>query len=79
MKNIEEDEHCRERGSFRVIEDPLTGIELEIPGVPFRLMGQPVKIRFPGLPQASANDVVYGELLGYSPERIDALREMGAI
>ena len=79
MENIEEDDHCRERDSFRVIEDPTTGIELKMPGVPFRMMGHPVKIRFPGLPQASANHVVYGELLGYSEERVDELRELGAI
>ena len=52
------DEHYHERGSFCVIEDPATGIELNIPNLPFRLLGQhETKIRFPGLPQASANDV----------------------
>ena len=79
MECIDKDEHCRDRGSFRVIEDPSTGIELEMPDVPYRLMGQPVKIRFPGLPQASANEVVYGELLGYAADRVEELREKGAI
>ena len=79
MENIDEDAHYRERGSFLVMEDPSSGIELEIPDVPFHLMGQPTRIRFPGLPQASANEVVYGELLGYSAERVAELREKGAI
>jgi crotonobetainyl-CoA:carnitine CoA-transferase CaiB-like acyl-CoA transferase len=79
MACLDEDEHCRERGSLRVIEDPSTGIELEMPDVPYRMMGQPGKIRFPGLPQASANEVVYGELLGYALGKVEELREKGAI
>ena len=79
MACIDKDSHYRERGSFVVMEDPSTGIELEMPGVPYRLMGQPARVRFPGLPQASANEVVYGELLGYSPEKVSELREQGAI
>jgi formyl-CoA transferase len=80
MEDIDEDEHYRARGSFCVLEDPATGIELNIPNLPFRLLGQQAtKIRFPGLPHASANDVVYAELLGYDRDRIDALCESGAI
>ncbi|MFL2936264.1 MAG: CaiB/BaiF CoA transferase family protein [Myxococcota bacterium] len=79
MENIDQDEHFRERGSVLFMEDPSTGIELEIPDVPFRMMGHQTKVRFPGLPQASANEVVYSELLGYSAERVAELREKGAI
>ena len=80
MKDIDEDEHYHARGTFFEMEDPATGIELKMPGIPFRLMGpKQTKIRFPGLPQASANEAVYGELLGYSKEKVDALREQGAI
>ena len=79
MASIDKDEHYRERDSFCFIEDPATGIDLQMPDVPYRLGNLPSKIRFPGLPQASANDVVYNELLGYSQEKIDALLEKGAI
>ena len=79
MASVDKDEHYRERESFCFIEDPATGIDLQMPDVPYRLGNLPSKIRFPGLPQASANDVVYNELLGYSQEKIDALLEKGAI
>ncbi len=79
MKDIDEDAHYRERGSFVTMEDPATGIELQMPNLPFRMLGQPTKFRFPGLPHGSANDHVYGELLGYSQAQIDELREKGAI
>ena len=80
MEDIDKDEHYHARGSFCVMEDPATGIELNMPNLPFRLLGpESTKIRFPGLPQASANDVVYGELLGYDEAKVDALRAAGAI
>ncbi len=80
MADIDEDEHYAERGSFYYCEDPATGIDLKMPNIPFRLLGEKsTKIRFPGLPQASANEIVYGELLGYSPEKVAELREAGAI
>ncbi len=79
MEDIDQDAHYHERGSFIVMEDPATGIELTMPNLPFRLGAQPTKFRFPGLPQGSANDVVYGELLGYEQGKIDGLRESGAI
>jgi crotonobetainyl-CoA:carnitine CoA-transferase CaiB-like acyl-CoA transferase len=79
MADIDTDEHYKERGSFCVMDDPATGVELKMPGLPFRMLGKPSKIRFPGLPHGSANEAVYGELLNYSPEKVAELREQGAI
>ena len=61
------------------IEDPLTGRTLKIPNIPFRLLGTPGRIRFPGLPLGSANDIVYRELLGYSEEKLREMAAGGAI
>ncbi len=72
MKDIAADEHYRARGSIAEIEDPPTGIKMNMPNVSFRFLGRPGKIRFAGLPYGSANDVVFGDLLGYSKEAIEA-------
>jgi crotonobetainyl-CoA:carnitine CoA-transferase CaiB-like acyl-CoA transferase len=79
MEDIAKDDHYRERGTLIEIEDPLTGIMLKIPDVAFRMMGRPGKIRFPGLPQGSANEVIYRDLLGYSSEQIAKLKEEATI
>jgi crotonobetainyl-CoA:carnitine CoA-transferase CaiB-like acyl-CoA transferase len=79
MKDIDEDPHYNERDSIIEIEDPATGTNLKIPDLAFRMTGTPGKIRFPGLPHGSANKVVYGELLGYSSEEIERLKEVKAI
>ena len=79
MQDVAENPHCRERGSMIAIEDPVTGQELKIPNVPFRMLGTPGRIRFPGLPLGSANDVIYSDLLGYSVEELARLRAVEAI
>jgi crotonobetainyl-CoA:carnitine CoA-transferase CaiB-like acyl-CoA transferase len=61
------------------LEDPLTGQLLKIPNVPFRLLGTPGRIRFPGLPLGSANDVIFRDLLGYSKEELQEIKDSGAI
>lgn len=79
MKDIDEDPHYNRRGTLMEIEDPATGERLRMPDVPFRLLGVPMKVRFPGLPHGSANSVIYEDLLGYPPEKIEALKKAGAI
>ncbi|MBI4965037.1 MAG: CoA transferase [Desulfomonile tiedjei] len=79
MQDVGDDLHYRERGSILEMEDPLTGRMLEMPNVPFRLLGSPGRIRFPGLPLGSANDVIYRELLSYSEEKLQAIAACGAI
>ena len=79
MKGIGANAHYRERGSVIKIKDPLTDVELGIPNIAFRLLGTPGKIRFPGLPHGSANEVLLRDLLGYSAEEIEKFKKEGAI
>jgi len=79
MKDIADNPHYRERQSVLDIEDPATGTPLKMPNVPFRLHATPGRIRFPGLPLGSANDVIYRDLLGYSEGDIQQMKACGAI
>jgi crotonobetainyl-CoA:carnitine CoA-transferase CaiB-like acyl-CoA transferase len=79
MADIAGNIHYRQRESIVEMEDPVTGILLKIPNVPFRMLGTPGRIRFPGLPLGAANEVVYRDLLGYSADEISAMKECGAI
>ena len=79
MKDIAEDPHYQKRGSIIEIEDPATGVLLKMPNVAFKMLATPGKIRFPGLPLGSANEVIYKDLLGYSDEEIENYKTAGAI
>ena len=79
MACIDQDPHYEERGSFTQVTDPVTGLALKMPDVPYRMTGQPGKIRFPGLPHGSANQVLYKDLLGYCDETLADLKDTGAI
>lgn len=79
MKGIAKNPHYNERGTLLAIEDPASGVTLKIPDIAYRMLGAPGKIRFPGLPQASANDVIFQDLLGYPLEDIRRFKEAGAI
>ena len=73
MKDIAGDPHYKERQSFIEIEDPVSGIPLKIPNLSFRLLATPGKVRFPGLPHRSANEVILSDLLKYSDEQIQQM------
>ena len=79
MDDIAHDEHYQARKTIIELEDPATGITLKIPDVTFRMMGRPGKIRFPGLPHGSANEVIYRDLLRYSDEQIAKLKAEATI
>ena len=79
MKDIDEDLHYRERGSIIEIVDPVSGIPLKIPNLPFRMSDTPGRIRFMGLPQGSANSVIMSDLLGYSSEEVRRFKENSVI
>lgn len=79
MKGIGENSHYSERKSMIEIEDPATGILLKMPDLAYRMLGAPGKVRFAGLPHGSANDVIYQDLLGYSPEALEQFKQEGAI
>ena len=79
MQDIHNDPHVEERGSIASVYDPASGKTIALPEIPIRLLRTPGKIRFPGLPMGSANEVVYQDLLGYSFEEIAGLKSQGAI
>jgi crotonobetainyl-CoA:carnitine CoA-transferase CaiB-like acyl-CoA transferase len=70
MKDIEEDIHYKARDSFIEMEDPATEVPLKMPNLPFRLLGTPGRIRFPGLPQGAANEGILKDLLQYTLDQI---------
>ena len=74
MRDIAEDPHVRERKTLVDVNDPATGKSFRIPNVPIRLLNTPGEIRFPGLPFGAANEVIYKDLLGYSSEQLEELR-----
>lgn len=79
MEDIAGDPHVRERGSLASVYDPASAKMLSFPGVPVRFLKTPVQVRFPGLPMGAANEVVLGDLLGYSSAEIGDLKAKGAI
>jgi crotonobetainyl-CoA:carnitine CoA-transferase CaiB-like acyl-CoA transferase len=79
MRDIAEDPHVRERKTLVDVNDLATGRTLRIPDVAIRLMRSPGKIRFPGLPSSAANEVILHDLLGYSSEQIQGLRDRKVI
>ena len=79
MACIDKNEHFDKRGSFAKVTDPVSGLELKMPDVPYRMAGQPAKIRFPGLPHGSANNAVYKELLGFDDVALQSLKQQCAI
>jgi formyl-CoA transferase len=74
MKDIDEDPHYNDRGAFIEVADPVTGNRLKMPNLPFRMLGSPGRIRFPGLPLGSANVAVYRDILGYGPDELHQLK-----
>jgi crotonobetainyl-CoA:carnitine CoA-transferase CaiB-like acyl-CoA transferase len=79
MEDIPNDPQVKARGSITTVLDPSSGKEVPLPEAPIRLSGTPGRVRFPGLPMGAANDVVLGDLLGYSPQEIADLKSCGAI
>ena len=73
------DAHYEARQSWLEIEDTVSGSSIKMPNVPFRILGSEGRVRFPGLPLGAANEVIYQDLLGYTQEQIEKLRETGAI
>ena len=79
MRDIAEDPHVRERKTLVDMNDPATGKTLRMPDVPVRMLNSPGEVRFPGLSFGAANEVIYGELLGYSAEQLEELRQKKVI
>jgi len=70
---IAKDEHYLARESIITAQEPVTGKNAQMPNVPFRMSGSPSKLRFPGLPMGSGNEVVFKEILNYDDAQCDSL------
>jgi crotonobetainyl-CoA:carnitine CoA-transferase CaiB-like acyl-CoA transferase len=71
------DEHFRARGLFE--EVAVNGRPLTIPAMVPKLSATPGRTEWPGPAVGAHNQEIFGDLLGYSSEEIDALRKEGAI
>lgn len=73
MDEIASDEHYQARESLLTMQDPVTGIDVQMPNVPFRMSKSSNKVRFPGLPLGAGNEVVFKEVLNYDDSKCDLL------
>jgi crotonobetainyl-CoA:carnitine CoA-transferase CaiB-like acyl-CoA transferase len=72
-KDLAEDPHLRERGFLVALEHAEGGVLTE-PGIPWHMSGTPCRVRRAAPPLGCDTDDVLTRLLGYSPDRISALR-----
>lgn len=79
MRDIAEDAHVQARQSLIDIADPASGKALKMPDIAIRMAQSPGEFRFPGLPSGAANEVVYGDLLGYTAEQLGELKSKKVI
>lgn len=78
IADVLEDRHIKEREAFVKVDHPEAGeVTLLAPWI--RFSGTPTQITHAGPAVGEHTDEVYTELLGYSSERIEALRADGAV
>lgn len=77
-KDIVEDPHVRQTGMLVEVDDPGLGPVL-MHNVMWRMSESPGQIRFTGRALGADTDTVLIDELGYSTERVEALREEGVI
>lgn len=78
IDEIFEDPHFKARGNLVTVDDPETG-PVTIPGVAPRLSRTPGRIDGLGPALASANQAVFGDMLGLSSADLEALKAKGVI
>jgi len=71
------DPFLRERGMFPTVQHPIRG-DVTIPGWPVKMSESHVSVTAAPLLGANTEEI-YGELLGCSPEQLQALRAAQAI
>jgi CoA:oxalate CoA-transferase len=70
--------HLRERGTVRKAHDPVLG-EVDVPGFPIRFSAAPAPLDTQAPLLGEHNAEVLKEFLGYSEERIAALKQQGVL
>jgi formyl-CoA transferase len=71
------DPHLRERGMLTEVQHPVLG-SFTMPGCPVRLEDSPVQVTAAPL-LGQHNEEVYAEVLGYTPEQVQQLKERGIV
>jgi crotonobetainyl-CoA:carnitine CoA-transferase CaiB-like acyl-CoA transferase len=78
-EEILSDPHIKARGSIITLDDPETGKAVRMASPAGRFSGFEGKVRHLGPQVGEHTDSVLGNLLGYEPARIDALRKKGVV
>jgi crotonobetainyl-CoA:carnitine CoA-transferase CaiB-like acyl-CoA transferase len=77
-RDLAEDPHLAASGFFVRLEHPEVGTKLHL-GIPWRMSGTPCAVQRPAPCLGQHTDDVLRRVLGYSPERIAALRATGVL
>ncbi len=77
-KELLEDPHVAARRAIISVRDDLLG-DLKMQGVFPRLSETPGNVRWPAKELGADNSYVFGEIAGYTPEKIEALKASGVI
>jgi len=79
MADIATDPHVEARGTLVPVLDPASGRSMPLPQPAIRMTATPGHVRFPGLPMGAANEMILGDLLGYTKGQIAGLKSSGVI
>jgi crotonobetainyl-CoA:carnitine CoA-transferase CaiB-like acyl-CoA transferase len=74
----EEDEHLKERDYFVNLPHPEVGVKQHC-GIPWKMSETPCAVRSPAPLLGQRTDEVLGQVIGYTPAEIAALREADAL
>jgi crotonobetainyl-CoA:carnitine CoA-transferase CaiB-like acyl-CoA transferase len=77
-RDVASDNHMRERGYLVELDHPEVGRRIHA-GIPWTMTGTPCWVRKPAPLLGADTDDVLSALLGYSPARINELRQTGVI
>jgi crotonobetainyl-CoA:carnitine CoA-transferase CaiB-like acyl-CoA transferase len=77
-KDLATDEHLRERGYLVQLEHPEVGRRIHM-GIPWTMSGTPCRVQHAAPLRGVDTDSVLKEILGYSSEQIQKLRDSGAL
>jgi benzylsuccinate CoA-transferase BbsF subunit len=77
-KDLATDEHLRERGYLVELEHPEVGRRIHM-GIPWTMSGTPCRVQHAAPLRGFDTDSVLRELLGYSSDQIQKLRDAGVL
>ena len=78
VEDMFKDPHFKAREMIESV-DVAPNEKLKVPGIMPKFSQTPGKIKWAGLKLGESNDEIYGDMLGYSSEQIEKMRESGII